>query len=57
VYTPATHPDSTLNSDRQLLVKPDLDSGALLQELEDEIDGWEQDFAPAASSTSIHFAG
>jgi hypothetical protein len=26
----------------------------LLQELEDEIDGWEKDFAPATSTASIH---
>jgi hypothetical protein len=51
-----TDSDFALDSDRQLLVQPDLDSRVLLQELEDKVDGGEKDFAPTASAASIHGA-
>jgi hypothetical protein len=51
-----TNSDFALDSDRQLLVKPDLDGRVLLQELEDKVDGGEKDFAPTASAASIHCA-
>ena len=53
-HSRATDPDSALNSNRQLLVKPYLDCRMLLEELEDEIDGWQKDFAPTASTSSVH---
>jgi len=49
-------PDSPLNSNRELLIKPYLDGGVLLKKLENEIDGRQQNFAPTSSSTSIHLA-
>ena len=48
------HPNSAFNSDRQLLVQPDLDRRVLLEKLEDKIDGWQQDLASTTSSASIH---
>jgi len=48
-------PDSSLNSDRQLLVKPYLNRRVLLKELEDEVNWWEQDFASTSSAASVHF--
>jgi hypothetical protein len=53
----AAHPNSAFNSDRQLLVQPDLDRRVLLEKLEDKIDGWEQDLASTASSASVHLVG
>jgi hypothetical protein len=50
----ATNPDSTLDPDRELLIEPDLDSGMLLEELEDKIDGWEKDFAPTSTAAPVH---
>jgi hypothetical protein len=49
-----TYSDFTFNPDRKLLVKPDLNCRALLEELEYEVDGWEKDFAPTTSTASIH---
>jgi hypothetical protein len=49
-----TDPDSSLNPNRQLLVKPDLNRGVLLEELEDKIDRWEKHFAPSSAAASIH---
>jgi hypothetical protein len=53
-YVGITDSNSALNSDRQLLVKPYLNRRMLLQELEDEIDGWQKDFASTASTSSVH---
>lgn len=50
----ATNPDSALDPDRELLIEPDLYRGMLLEELEDEIDGREKDFAPASTAASVH---
>lgn len=36
-----SNPDSSLNSDRELLIEPYLNRRVLLKELEDEIDWWE----------------
>ncbi len=49
-----TDPDSPLNPNRQLLIKPDLNSGVLLEQLEDKIDRWEKHFAPSAAAATIH---
>jgi hypothetical protein len=49
-----SHPNSSFNSDCELLIQPNLNGRALLKELEDEIDGREKNFAPAASTTSVH---
>ena len=44
----------SLDSDRQLLVQPDLNRRVLLQQLEDEVDRWEKD---SASTTSAWTSG
>lgn len=55
VFVPiATNSDSSFDSDGELFVEPDLDCGMLLEELEDEIDGWEKDFAPASTAAPVH---
>lgn len=50
----STHPDLPLDAKRELLIKPDTDGGALLEELEDEMDGREQGLA---SSSRVSSAG
>jgi hypothetical protein len=49
-----TYSNSALNSDRQLLVEPYLNRRMLLKKLEDEINRWQKDFAPTASTSSVH---
>lgn len=45
----------SLNSDRQLLIQPNLNRRVLLQQLEDEVDWWEKDSASTPSAwTSGH---
>lgn len=43
-------PNFALNTDAELLEEPDLHGLVLLQELEDEVDGGQQDFAAAAAA-------
>lgn len=44
-----THPNLSLNSDRELLVQPDLDGRVGLEELKDKVDGRKQH--PAVTTT------
>ena len=52
-----TYPYLPFDSDRQLLVQPYGHGGSLLQQFENEVDGWEQDFlptTPSAATVTIH---
>ena len=48
----ASYPDGANDADRQLLVEPDLDRRALLQEPEEEVDWGQQNPATATTSAS-----
>lgn len=48
-------PDLALDANAQLLKQPDLDRAALLQELEDEVDGRKQHLARSTTAATRHF--
>lgn len=49
-----TYTDGANDADRQLLVQPDLDRRALLQQAEEKVDWGQQNTATAASTSSSH---
>lgn len=49
--------DFALDAHAQLLVQPDLHGAVLLQQLEDEVDRWEEDFVAASALAMGHCGG
>lgn len=53
--TNSSYSNLSFDSDRELLIQPDLHGRVLLQELEDEVDRREQNSSSSATASSSHF--